>query len=92
MLLFVAGTGSDLAVDAIGAGPYGLLMTNLDMGYGSRPWAAPSLIPEVSSFWTLWNVKSQVKASPWKSCQLRNLIISAFLIASNCHHTTVSDV
>jgi len=55
----------DLAVDAIGAGPSGLLGERdpwtWDMAAGLR--APPARIAEVTSFWTLWNLKSQVKVS-----------------------------
>lgn len=56
-----AGSGTDLAIDCMGGGPYGLLVSNADMGYGSRPWGAQALTTDVSSFLTAWNIKSQVK-------------------------------
>ena len=58
------GTGIDLAIDTLCSGPYGMLLSNLDMGYGSRPWAAQALLQKVSSFTTIWNMKSAAKVCP----------------------------
>jgi hypothetical protein len=44
------------------SGPYGLLLSNVDVGYGSRFWGPQVLTTtDVASFMTAWNVKSQVK-------------------------------
>jgi hypothetical protein len=46
------------------SGPYGLLLSNVDVGYGSRFWGPQVLTTtDVASFMTAWNVKSQVKVS-----------------------------
>lgn len=55
------GTGIDLAIQTMGAGPYGLLVSNVDVGYGSRPWGQMGTVQSASSFMTVWNMDSQVK-------------------------------
>lgn len=57
-----AGSGVDLSIDAMASGPYGMLLSNVDVGYGSRFWGPQVLTTtDVASFMTAWNVKSQVK-------------------------------
>lgn len=56
-----AGTGTDLAIQTMAAGPYGLLLSNVDVGYGSRPWAQMGTTQSASSFMTVWNMNGQVK-------------------------------
>jgi hypothetical protein len=59
-----AGSGVDLSIDAMASGPYGLLLSNVDVGYGSRFWGPQVLsTTDVASYMTAWNVKSQVKVS-----------------------------
>ena len=58
-----AGTGTDLAIQTMGAGPYGLLVSNVNVGYGSRPWGQMGTVQSASSFMTVWNMASQVKVS-----------------------------
>lgn len=55
------GTGLDLAIQTMGAGPYGLLVSNVDVGYGSRPWGQMGTVQSASSFMTIWNMDSQVR-------------------------------
>jgi hypothetical protein len=43
------------------AGPYGLLLSNVNVGYGSRPWAQMGTTQSASSFMTVWNMNGQVK-------------------------------
>ncbi|KAF6262421.1 hypothetical protein COO60DRAFT_1676006 [Scenedesmus sp. NREL 46B-D3] len=55
-------SGVDLSIDAMASGPYGMLLSNVDVGYGSRFWGPQVLTTtDVASFMTAWNVKSQVK-------------------------------
>ena len=61
LLLVPAGTGVDLAVQTMAAGPYGLLLSNVHVGYGSRPWGAMATVQLASSFMTVWNLNSQAK-------------------------------
>lgn len=56
-----AGTGVDLAVQTMAAGPYGLLLSNVNVGYGSRPWGQMATVQSASSFMTVWNMNSQAK-------------------------------
>lgn len=42
------------------AGPYGLLISNVDVGYGSRPWGQMGTVQSASSFMTVWNLDSTV--------------------------------
>lgn len=56
-----AGTGTDLAIQTMAAGPYGLLLSNVNVGYGSRPWAQMGTTQSASSFMTVWNMNGQVK-------------------------------
>jgi hypothetical protein len=56
-----AGTGSDLVIQTMAAGPYGLLLSNVNVGYGSRPWGQVGTVQSASSFMTVWNMNSSVK-------------------------------
>lgn len=56
-----AGTGSDLAIQTMAAGPYGLLLSNVNVGYGSRPWGQAGTVQSASSYMTVWNMNSTVK-------------------------------
>lgn len=53
-----AGSGLDLAIDALYGGPYGLLISNVDAGYGSRPWGSQGLTTDAAAFMTVWNMHS----------------------------------
>lgn len=58
-----AGTGVDLCIETMNGGPYGLLLSNLHMGYGSRPWGQNALnVIDATSFNTFWNIRSNSKA------------------------------
>jgi hypothetical protein len=59
--LVAAGTGADLAIQTMAAGPYGLLLSNVNVGYGSRPWGQVGTTQSASSFMTVWNMNSSVK-------------------------------
>ena len=56
-----AGSGTDLSIDTFHGGPYGLLSSNNDYGYGSRPWGMVGTAAEASSFNTIWNMHSYTK-------------------------------
>ena len=55
----------DLLVDAVGGGPYGTLVTNVDAGLGTRFFGTfpPDNSPKASARHTLWNVDSTRKVS-----------------------------
>jgi hypothetical protein len=57
----------DLAIQTMAAGPYGLLLSNVNVGYGSRPWGQMGTVQSASSFMTVWNMNSQVKVC-WHDC------------------------
>jgi hypothetical protein len=60
------------------SGPYGLLLSNVDVGYGSRFWGPQVLTTtDVASFMTAWNVKSQVKVRNFGSCCVNCYVLSA---------------
>lgn len=45
----------------MGAGPYGLLVSNVNAGYGGRPWGQSNTAQAASSFMTLWNMASNTR-------------------------------
>jgi hypothetical protein len=49
------GVGRDLSVQALYAGPYALLISNVQFGAGRAPYAPSGAAPKSSSFMTLWN-------------------------------------
>ncbi len=60
-----AGTGVDLDIESLYAGPYATLVSNVDLGYGSRPWGQYGAGTESSSFNTYWNIKSSIMVRGW---------------------------
>jgi hypothetical protein len=61
------GVGRNLSVNALYAGPYGILVSNVDFGEASLPYGQSGSAPKVSSFFTFWNVK--VRARGWPARQ-----------------------
>jgi len=56
------GVGRNLSINPLYAGPYGILVSNVDFGTASIPYGLSGAAPKVSSFFTFWNVK--VSAGP----------------------------
>jgi hypothetical protein len=51
-------------VNALYAGPYGILVSNVDFGEASLPYGQSGSAPKVSSFFTFWNVKVRARDRP----------------------------
>lgn len=51
------GVGRNLSINPLYAGPYGILVSNVDFGEASAPYGLSGAAPKVSSFFTFWNVK-----------------------------------
>ena len=51
------GVGTNLSINPLYAGPYGILVSNVDFGQASVPYGLSGVAPKVSSFFTFWNVK-----------------------------------
>jgi hypothetical protein len=51
------GQGSDLSVNALYAGPYAVLVSNVHFGAARRPYAPSGAAPKASSFHVFWNVQ-----------------------------------
>lgn len=58
------GVGKNLSVNPLYAGPYGILVSNVDFGTASLPYGLSGVAPKVSSFFTFWNVK--VRLTPFQ--------------------------
>eukprot|EP00878_Enallax_costatus_P038027 GHUV01043156.1.p1 GENE.GHUV01043156.1~~GHUV01043156.1.p1 ORF type:complete len:222 (+),score=22.33 GHUV01043156.1:621-1286(+) len=54
------GIGTNLSVNALYAGPYATLISNVDFGAAKQPYAPSGSAPKSSSFLTYWNVKGAV--------------------------------
>lgn len=68
------------------AGPYGLLLSNVNVGYGSRPWGQMGTTQSASSFMTVWNLNSQVKVCFCTMYdKLHMLLVS--LSSNSVHHS-----
>ncbi len=57
----------DLAVVSLYGGPYGTLVSNVDVGYGSRPWGGTSMGTSAASFLTWWNLHSRITVNAPRS-------------------------
>lgn len=62
------GVGRNLSINALYAGPYGILVSNVDFGEASLPYGQSGSAPKVSSFFTFWNVQVRGQG-PACSCQ-----------------------
>jgi hypothetical protein len=51
------GVGRNLSINPLYAGPYGILVSNVDFGEVKIPYGLSGVAPKVSSFFTFWNVK-----------------------------------
>jgi hypothetical protein len=51
------GVGRNLSINPLYAGPYGILVSNVDFGEAKIPYGLSGVAPKVSSFFTFWNVK-----------------------------------
>lgn len=51
------GVGTNLSINPLYAGPYGILVSNVDFGRASFPYGLSGALPKVSSYFTFWNVK-----------------------------------
>lgn len=84
------GVGTNLSINPLYAGPYGILVSNVDFGQASVPYGLSGVAPKVSSFFTFWNVKvnrhartlsivqgTQCHANQWRTSVLCRL-------AANC--------
>lgn len=59
------GVGRNLSINPLYAGPYGILVSNVDFGTASIPYGLSGAAPKVSSFFTFWNVKVSVSPCLW---------------------------
>lgn len=51
------GIGRNLSVNALYAGPYSTLISNVNFGSAKLPYAPSGAAPKASSFMTFWNVR-----------------------------------
>jgi hypothetical protein len=63
------GVGRNLSVNPLYAGPYGILVSNVDFGQASIPYGLSGWATKVSSFFTFWNVK--VRLGGGSGCSLQ---------------------
>lgn len=63
------GVGRNLSVNPLYAGPYGILVSNVDFGTAAIPYGLSGAAPKVSSFFTFWNVKVRGSSSGWSQLQ-----------------------
>lgn len=61
------GIGRNLSVNPLYAGPYGILVSNVDFGAANVPYGLSGALPKVSSFFTFWNVKVREPRGPLQS-------------------------
>lgn len=61
------GVGRNLSINPLYAGPYGILVSNVNFGQASLPYGLSGVAPKVSSFFTFWNVKVSVHNLPAES-------------------------
>jgi len=55
--VIASGAGTDLRVEALYGGPYATLVTNVDIGRGSRPFGPLWNGQRPSSYMTYWNIR-----------------------------------
>lgn len=51
------GVGTNLSINALYAGPYSTLVSNVDFGAARLPYGQSGAGPKASSFTTFWNVR-----------------------------------
>jgi hypothetical protein len=51
------GVGRSLSINPLYAGPYGILVSNVDFGAANVPYGLSGSMPKVSSYFTFWNIK-----------------------------------
>jgi hypothetical protein len=96
--------GRNLSINPLYAGPYGILVSNVNFGAAAQPYGLSGAAPKVSSFFTFWNVKVGDGVRVFAACVLvwlerrrkrhtastgqHTLLITPPLVLLHCNQTT----